>query len=501
MLPIILLSIIGLIDSIYLTIEHYSKTIPFCPLYPIPILNIVNDCGRVLKSPYSEIFGIPLALIGVFNYGLILLITLYLTFKNNKLIKWFLIIQSTLSFLASLYFMYLQIFILQSICMYCTLSAIISTLIFLYTHKKFNQEKFELHLLIYQLTYQYIIKPILFLFDPEFIHEKMILLGKVIAKTPLIYLIKTKFEYHRPLLEKKLAGINFKTPVGLAAGFDYNADLIDVLPNLDFGFHTVGTITNLPYEGNSKPRLGRLPKSKSLMVNKGFKNIGVKKIIEKLKNKTFKIPLGISIGVSNNKKIKTINQAINDIYQAFYKIEKAKIKNSYYELNISCPNLLNLKNLDFYTAKNLNLLLKKLKKLNLKKPVFVKMPISISNQQFDNLLKTIVKYQFIKGVIIGNLQKDRNNEFLDKQELKKYPIGNFSGKPCEKRSNELIAYARKRYKNKLIIIGCGGVFSFEDAMKKIRLGANLIQLITGIIYEGPQLIAQINFKKKYYENH
>lgn len=502
MIKFIILSLIGLLDSIYLTIEHYSNTIPFCPLYPIPILNILNDCGRVLKSPYSEIFNIPLALIGVFNYGLILLTSIFIYFKKNKYLLWFLIIQSSISFLASLYFIYLQIFIIKSICMYCALSAIISSLIFIFVIKSFKKEKFELHVYLYQIIYKNLIKPILFLFDPEFIHERMILFGKIIGKTPLIYLIKTKLEYHDKSLEKNFFGITFKTPIGLAAGFDYNGDLIDVLPNLDFGFHTIGTITNLPYQGNPKPRLGRLPKSKSLMVNKGFKNIGVEKIIKKLKNKTFKIPLGISIGVSNNKKINTVNKAVNDIYQCFLKIKKEKINNSYYELNISCPNLLNIKKFDFYNSKNLNLLLKKLNNLNFKKPVFVKMPISITNKQFENLLKVIIKYKFIKGVIIGNLQKDRNNKYLNKEELKKFPVGNFSGKPCQERSDELIKLTYRKYKNKLLIIGCGGVFSYQDALKKIKNGASLIQLITGMIYEGPQLIAQINLKlKDYYENH
>jgi dihydroorotate dehydrogenase len=156
------------------------------------------------------------------------------------------------------------------------------------------------------------------------------------------------------------------------------------------------------------------------------------------------------------------------------------------------------------------LLLDELDKLQLKKPVFIKMPIEKSDREFLEMLKVIIKYPFIKGVIIGNLQKNRKDKSFYSREIKKFKVGNFSGKPCEKRSNELIALTYKRYglrnHNPLTIIGCGGVFNAKDAYQKIKLGASLIQLITGMIYQGPQLISQINLelidllKKNGYKN-
>lgn len=262
---------------------------------------------------------------------------------------------------------------------------------------------------------------------------------------------------------------------------------------LDFGFQSAGTITNQPYKGNPPPRLGRLPKSKSLMVNKGFKNKGADTITKKLEDLSFKIPVGISIGMTNTRKTKTVDEAVNDIVSAFKIFEKEKIKNSYYELNISCPNLINI-NVNFYRPVNLEKLLSELKNLNLKKPIFIKMPIEITDREFSALLKTIAECPFIKGVIIGNLQKNKKDHAFNIQEVKKFKLGNFSGKPCEQRSNELIALTYKKYKDRLIVIGCGGVFSSKDAYKKIRLGASLVQLITGMIFQGPQLIAQINFE-------
>ncbi len=234
--------------------------------------------------------------------------------------------------------------------------------------------------------------------------------------------------------------------------------------------------------------LGRLPKSKSLMVNKGFKNLGASKTADKLTNQTFKIPLGISIGKTNTKTKETQKSAIADILQAFDIFEKANIKNAFYELNISCPNLYG--NISFYPAKNLDELLSAVDELKLNKPIFIKMPINESDASTVKMLDVIVRHK-IAGIIIGNLQKDRKNPILIKEEMK-WKTGNFSGLPTQKRSDELITLAHKHCKNKLVIIGCGGIFSAEDAYRKIKLGASLVQLITGLIYEGPLLVAKMN---------
>jgi dihydroorotate dehydrogenase subfamily 2 len=298
-------------------------------------------------------------------------------------------------------------------------------------------------------------------------------------------------------LQQKLAGINFENPIGLAAGFDYEARLTRILPALGFGFGTVGTITNMAYAGNPKPRLGRLPKSKSLMVNKGFKNEGANKIINKLTNSIppagGQIPIGISIGRTNSPKLPTQKKSIEDIVEAFKKFEKSNINHSYYELNISCPNIIHGKNITFYPPKNLKELLTELEKLHIKKPIFVKMPIEKSDKETLAMLEVITKYS-IKGVILGNLQTDRRDPSLDPEEVKKFKVGKFSGKPCEKRSNELVRLTYQKYGKKLVIIGCGGIFSAVDAYKKIKLGAQLVQLITGMVYQGPQLVAQINLE-------
>lgn len=343
---------------------------------------------------------------------------------------------------------------------------------------------------LFSWIYKHVSKPIFFHIDPETVHIIVSHQAELIGKFELLNkLIARLFAGKSPVLKQKISGITFESPIGLAAGFDYEAKCVKILPSLGFGFNTVGTITNLQYEGNPKPRLGRLPKSKSLMVYKGFKNRGAGWTGDKLKDQTFKAPLGISIGKSNRPEVDTQEKAVKDIIQAFKTFEKSRVKNSYYELNISCPNLFG--SVTFYPPENLDDLLTAVDKLKIKKPIFIKMPISETDHATKNILDVILRHK-IAGVIIGNLQKDRKNSALDKAEVSKFKHGNFSGLPTQKRSDELIKLTYNHTQGKLLIIGCGGVFSAEDAYRKIKLGASLVQLITGLIYEGPLLVAKIN---------
>ena len=267
-----LLSLFGIADAAYLTYEHYQQVTPPCTVNHL--LPIVSDCGKVLRSSYSVMFGVPLAVFGIVQYSFLLLAIILLAVFRKKIFAYWVILQSMIGAVFSLYFMYIQIGILKSICTYCTLSALISFVIFFLVSKFFFREKTSLRLNIIAFLYQYIMKPILFLLDPEFIHNIMIARGELIGKTFIKNIFNWKFNYSSKKLKQNIAGINFEGPVGLAAGFDYNGQLTQVLYSLGFGFQSIGTVTNLPCEGNSYPRLGRLLKSRSLMVNKGFRNNG-----------------------------------------------------------------------------------------------------------------------------------------------------------------------------------------------------------------------------------
>jgi dihydroorotate dehydrogenase len=341
--------------------------------------------------------------------------------------------------------------------------------------------------------YIYGIKQICFRIDPEIIHERMVRLGAMLGKCKLIRMTMTGFfGYKNKALEQRISNITFKNPIGLAAGFDYEAKLIDIFPSVGFGAHTVGTITNEAYEGNTGPRLARLPKSKSFLVNKGFKSSGMRAGLKQIQKATPTIPLGISIGATN-KKYDTFQKQIADLVKGFKQAIASK-QGTYYELNISCPNLSHTgKSADvFSTPEGFRELLTALAGLRFHKPVFVKMYLDKTTKETKALMDVAADFTYIKGFVFSNLCKDRTNPLFDKTEIQQAGKGHFSGKPTFERSNKLIAFAYKNYADRFIIIGCGGVFSAEDAYEKIKSGASLVQLITGMIYEGPQVMSEIN---------
>jgi len=483
---ILTVSLAGLVDAGYLTFEHFSNTLPPCHT------GIFVDCGKVLLSKYSVILGIPVALIGVFQYLSEATLAFLSIATKNTIFKKLLIAISFVGLVGSLYFMFIQLIVIKSICLYCTLSALISFTLFYLVWWSLDLQRKEVVIFVTKNLYKYLLKPVFFLVDPEVIHEKMILFGSVLGRSKMAKSIFDFLYYFQDdMLSQKIAGVMFDNPVGLAAGFDYDAKLTQILPSISFGFMSVGTVTNMAYGGNPHPMLGRLPKSKSLMVNKGFKSQGAAVVSERLKWADFEIPVGVSIGRTNSAKLKTQKESIADIVNAFKTFEKSGVKNAYYELNISCPNLIHAGSVDFYEPPKLEELLTVVDSLKIKKPVFVKMPIDKTDQETLSMLKVIARHS-PKGVIFGNLQKDRNHPSLDRQEVAGFKVGNFSGKPTWDRSNELISLAYKNFKTRFVIIGCGGIFSAEDAYEKIRRGASLLQLITGMIFEGPQLITDIN---------
>ena len=488
---LLILAIAGIADAGYLTYEHYAHAVPTCTINRF--LPMFSDCGAVLRSKYSLIFGVPLALLGLIHY-FILAGVLALAITFNKKFWWFwVLIEATAGAFASVYFMYLQIGIIGKLCLYCTISALISFIIFSLALIWMEMERKTLFIYILGFIYQTFLKPIFFLIDPEFVHVTMVGMGELMGK----FSLKRKavaglLKITSNKLEQNISGIHFANPVGLSAGFDYEARLTQILPAIGFGFETVGTITYSPYEGNTRPMLGRLPKSRSLMVNKGFKNLGAGETMRRMSKLHFEMPIGVSIGRTNGKKDMTQKQSVEDVVKAFTLFEKSNVKHSYYELNISCPNLYG--NISFYPSRYLKQLLDAVQKVKITRPVFVKMPIEKSDKEVKEMLKIISQFSMIKGVIFGNLQKDRKDPSLDPDEVRKFKVGYFSGKPTEKRSNELIKLSYRLYKKKFIIIGCGGIFSAQDAYKKIRLGASLVQLITGMVYQGPGLIGQINLE-------
>lgn len=366
--------------------------------------------------------------------------------------------------------------------------------------------------------YRTFVKPLFFRSDPEVAHNRCTDLGVMLSNYRFgKFITKLLFDYQHNSLEQEVLGVKFKNPVGLSAGFDKDAKLIGILEEVGFGFMSVGSITAKPYEGNKGARLHRLIKSEALVVYYGLKNIGVDKIIQKLnqykelypndakeenkqkeefsnnlersgqKESATTFPLFISIAKTNSPDTCEVDSGIADYAECFKKIVDSGV-GDVYELNISCPNTFGGE--PFTTPEKLNLLLKNLFLIQFTKPLFIKMPINLEWEQFEALLKVLVQFD-VAGVIIGNLNKDHNSAAL-KEKVPEEIKGGISGKPTFELSNNLISLTYKHYGDKLIIVGTGGIFSAEDAYEKIKRGATLVQLITGMIYQGPQLIGEIN---------
>ncbi len=343
------------------------------------------------------------------------------------------------------------------------------------------------------IIYRSIVKKILFLFPADIVHTLFLHVGYYLGKRKYFKnLVARMWRYESLSLEQTVLELNFKNPIGLSAGFDYNADLVDVLPSIGFGFGTIGTLTHEPYAGNPAPMLGRLPKSRSLLVNKGFKNESISKTPPKIMNKTGESVRGVSIGVTN-KAYDSYEEMMSNLVAGFKDAERFDTFD-YYELNISCPNLRNIKHLTEQLASKdgLHNALTRMAALNIQRPVFVKMPLEKDFTEINILIEAIVPFGFVRGLIFSNLVKDRTNKSFDKTEIQNAGTGNFSGKPVEDKSNELLKFAYKKYKERFILVGTGGVFTAEDAYTKIKNGATLVQLITGMVYQGPQVIGEIN---------
>lgn len=339
------------------------------------------------------------------------------------------------------------------------------------------------------MFYTNVLRPVFFQFDPEFMHDFMVFWGEMFgAFAPARWLINLVWGYRGKDISKTVDGIRYERPVLLSAGFDTDGRLSRILPAISFGGEEVGSVTARRCEGNAKPRLTRLIRNKSLVVWKGLRNEGASAIAERLSNK--KTPknfiVGISIAQTNDEKVRDAESGLEDYYETF-KIMNEKEVGDYYTINISCPNTFGGET--FATPELLTRLLTKLATVPCAKPRYIKMPINLAWNDFNALLKIINAFNY-DGVVIGNLNKKYADLDFPEDAPEKWR-GGLSGKPCFELSNELIRKTRETYGKRFTIIGVGGISSAEDALAKFRAGADLVQLITGMIFEGPGLVKRV----------
>ncbi len=341
----------------------------------------------------------------------------------------------------------------------------------------------------------FLLKPILFQFDPEKVHYFVTRNLKRFNRFPGgAALSRAIWDVNNPRLEKEVFGLRFKNPVGLAAGFDKNAELMGEMANMGFGFVEIGTVTPLPQPGNPKTRMFRLPSDGALINRMGFNNFGVDVAAERIATfrrnaKSAQKDLIIGGNIGKNK-VTPNEEAVNDYIKCFDRLFDVV---DYFVVNVSSPNTPGLRELQ--EKEPLMLLLNTLQQRNSKngisRPILLKIAPDLTDSQLDDIVD-IVQQTGIAGIIATNTTISREN--LTAAESLKNEMGGLSGKPLTKRSTEVIRYLHQKSNGSFPIIGVGGIHSADDAVEKLQAGASLVQLYTGFIYEGPGLIGRINKK-------
>lgn len=338
------------------------------------------------------------------------------------------------------------------------------------------------------MMYRFFIKPLLFSIQPEKAHYLATDLLTFFSAIPGIpALIRAIYNFKHPKLEQELFGLKFKNPVGLAAGFDKDARWFNQLSNLGFGFIEIGTLTPKGQIGNPKPRLFRIPEDEGLINRMGFNNLGAEDAIKRLKNRKTNIIIGGNIG----KNTATHNDdALEDYIFNFNTLHDYV---DYFVVNVSCPNVKDLTKLQ--DTPFLIKLLGDLKQINTTKkkpkPILLKIAPDLNNSQLDEVIEIVAQTK-INGIIATNTTTSRENLTTNQATISQIANGGLSGKPVKERSTEVIRYLAEKSNKAFPIIGVGGIHTPEDAIEKLEAGADLVQIYTGFIYEGPSIIKNIN---------
>lgn len=330
------------------------------------------------------------------------------------------------------------------------------------------------------------LRPAVFLQDPEKAHNRILRIGRLLQATGLTEGLKTIFRYRHQSLQTSICGIQLENPVGLAAGFDKNATIPRFIESLGFGFEEVGSITAMGGPGNSKPRLFRLPKDQALINRMGLNGQPAKQVAQNLKQRKSKFPIGINLAKTHSTDIMGAS-AIKDFTSSHYATMN---QGDYLALNISCPNTTEGKT--FEDPKILRELLSAIRDArgnSDSRPYGVKISPDLEERQLGKILEVCEKYG-IDFYIISNTSSGRQGLTASPARLQEIGNGGLSGRPIRDRSTKLIRFAYSETQKP--IIGVGGIFTAEDAYSKIKAGASVVQLLTGLVYEGPAVAKNIN---------
>lgn len=332
--------------------------------------------------------------------------------------------------------------------------------------------------------YKSLIRPILFKFDPEEVHHFTFAMLKNFGFLTKLFLPKP---IEDKSLEREVFGLKFKNPVGLAAGFDKNAVLFNELGDLGFGFVEIGTVTPRAQAGNPKKRLFRLIEDGGIINRMGFNNDGLEAAIGKLKGNKGKIIIGGNIGKNTDTEPENYTRDYLECFEGLHPYV------DYFVLNVSCPNVGSHAKLE--DVEYLRELITEVKKINqskaVQKPILLKIAPDLNNNQLDEIIDLIAETK-IDGIVVSNTSVNREGLKTSPEVLAQIGNGGLSGKPIRERSTKMIKYLSDKSNRSFPIIGVGGIHSAKDALEKLDAGATLVQLYTGFIYEGPELINDIN---------
>jgi dihydroorotate dehydrogenase len=303
----------------------------------------------------------------------------------------------------------------------------------------------------------------------------------------IVWLIKRLIlDFEHPSLEREVFGLKFKNPVGLGAGFDKDARMIDIMDGFGFGYIEIGTLTPQPQPGNAKPRLFRLKKDGALINRMGFNNRGVRDAVLRLKKRKAKIIVGGNIGknksTGNEEAVHDYIESLNVLYDHV----------DYFVVNISSPNTPNLRKLQSKEPlmELLSILKKEIQVKPVKKPLLLKIAPDLTDGELNDIAE-IINHLKLDGVVATNTTVSRSGLVSETDKIRSIGDGGLSGRPLHQRSTEIIHFLKNNLKPDIPIIGVGGIMSVDDAMEKLEAGATLLQVYTGFIYEGPFLIKNI----------
>lgn len=348
-----------------------------------------------------------------------------------------------------------------------------------------------------------LLRSFLFLFDPERVHYFAMNWMRLLCNISFLKkIISNKFSVADPKLQTEFLGLQFKNPVGLGAGFDKNAKYLNELEALGFGFVEIGTVTPKPQPGNDKPRLFRLPKDKALINRMGFNNEGVDEVVKRLREwsaqklQSNKSDDRMIIGGNIGKNKVTLNEDAWQDYETCFKALHPYV--DYFVVNVSSPNTPGLRELQekdslrkiLSNLQRLNSLIQHANQNSVYKPILLKIAPDLTNEQLDDVIDLALEIK-LDGLVATNTTISRDNLHTSKERIAAIGAGGLSGLPVRERATEVVKYIEQKTKGVVPVMASGGIFTGEDAKEKLNAGAQLVQVWTGFIYEGPGIAKNI----------